>query len=151
MFLTTRKTNEYSEKQKPIFIRKSDAGKTHSSSLQIMVISNFLYFPNWMGKNLHRLIFGYICSGRPDPIKRDVVFLPINEGGLGLIHPKTQNQALRIKFLIQITDTKTKDTWVYFARYWLASELAKYNEAWNFLARNNKPKQIIGTITTKIY
>ena len=99
-----------------------------------------------MEKNLHHLIFKYIWNDKPDPIKRDIIFLPLNEGGLGLIHQKTQNQALRIKFFFQITDTKTKDTWVYYARYWLASKLAKYNEAWNFLANNNKPKQIVGPI-----
>ena len=145
MFHATRKTNEHSKKQKLILKRESYANK-HTSSIQTMVYIQFFYFPSWMEKKLHHIIFNYLWNSKPDPIKTDVIFLPLIEGGLGLIHPKTQNQALRIKFLFQITDTKTKDTWVYFARYWLSSKLAKYNEAWDFLTKNSKPKQIIGKI-----
>ena len=60
-----------------------------------------------------------------------------------MIHPKTQNKALHITFLFQITYSKAKD-----ARYWLASKLAKYNNDWNFLSNNKKPTQIIGPIPT---
>ena len=112
---------------------------------KLWFLSNIFHFQSWLEKNIHQIIFKYIWNNKPEPIKREIIFLQTNKGGLRLLHPKTQNEALRLKFLLQVTNPENKDTWVYFARYWLASKLTKYNiTEWSFLQNNQIPKQNIG-------
>ena len=61
----------------------------------------------WGGENKRRLI------------QLRYLYLPKDRGGLGLMHLKTQGQALRLKYVHDILDPTVEKCWLGFARYWL--------------------------------
>ena len=69
-------------------------------------------------------------------IKLAHFYLPISKGGLGLLHPKHQSAALRLKYFFYITDKNKDAVWLKYARYWLTYRLNKYkNKDWDFLLK----------------
>ena len=92
-------------------------------------------------QKLERIIFKFLWDDKGvEPIKRQFIYLKKQEGGLGLIHPQHQGVALRLKYFYDITDPKKTESWIFFARYWLARRLPKYNPQWSFLTKNNCAK-----------
>ena len=88
-----------------------------------------------------KIIFDYVWDYQePVRIKRTTMYLPIGQGGIGLLYSKFQQQALRIKMLFEIVNAASNKTWVYYARYWVSSQLSKYNDDWNFLQNNDSPR-----------
>ena len=75
-----------------------------------------------------------------EPIQRKTLYLPTDQGGLGILHPLLQCQALTIKYFLFITDQNKQITWLQFARYWMSLRLAKYDPNWSFLKSNSTPK-----------
>ena len=75
-----------------------------------------------------------------EPIKRKTLYLPPELGGLGILHPLLQSQALTLKYFMYTTDENKQTKWLLFARYWMSLRLAKYDNKWSFLKTNNTPK-----------
>ena len=52
---------------------------------------------------VNKIIFGYLWKGSAaEPIAREILFLPRDRGGLRILVPLIQGQALWIKYLIQL-------------------------------------------------
>ena len=114
----------------------------HSTLLsKIWFLSTVYPIPPWAHKTLNQYTFSFLWGGAgPDPIRREVIHLPLDQGGLGLIDPIHQGKALRLKYLFHIFETHMTDTWTYFARYWLTRRIAKHSPIWNQLNDNASPK-----------
>jgi len=70
-------------------------------------------------KTLNKTVFSFLWDYQsPEPLKRDTLFHPCAVGGLGLLHPGVQSEALRLKHLFNIVDPQYQRPWVHFARYW---------------------------------
>lgn len=110
---------------------------------KIWFLSNVFYMPPWALKSIERAIFNFIWNNlQSEPINRKTLYLPTSQGGLGILQPLLQNNALRLKHLFLITNHNINEPWVHLARYWLATSLAKYHKNWKFLHANNVPKTI---------
>ena len=109
---------------------------------QIWYLASFIAMPEWALKKLEKIIFKFLWGeGNPEPIKRATIYLPLEKGGLGLLHPKYQGEALLLKSFFKIVNPELNEPWIFYARYWLARRLVKYNTtSWNFLDRNDSPK-----------
>ena len=64
------------------------------------------------------------------------LFLNRDRGGLGILVPLIQGQALRIKYLLQLEKENNNNIWTYLGRYWLSSKIHNFTPHWQFL-RNN--------------
>ena len=113
---------------------------------KVWFLANVLPIPEWVIERLHRAIFENLWQKTNyNPVKRETLFLPVKSGGLGILSPKEQSLALRLKTLFQLKECEEEKThdFYYFSKYWLASSLVKFtkqNESWNFLRLNNFPK-----------
>ena len=54
--------------------------------------------------------------------------------------PSIESQALRTKYLLQLGKENNTNLWTYLGRYWVASKIHNFTPEWNFLKRNNYPK-----------
>jgi hypothetical protein len=119
---------------------------------KVVYLATVIKMPQWAwcdkdGNGLKRMIFQFLWSNaNPEPIQRQILFLPRDKGGLGLLDLVQQGQALRIKYIFQITNNLINKPWIYLARYWLRSELYRYKPEWAFLNHNinNIPRYIPG-------
>ncbi len=75
-------------------------------------------------------------------VKRDIVFQPVEKGGLGLINMRQKGQALLFSSLRWVVDPRSTVKWIFLARYWIARTLAKYAIIWTFLRSNNIPNSL---------
>ena len=56
-------------------------------------LATVIPMPNCFLKPTEKLLFEFIWSGSKDPIKREIIYLPIECGGLGLLNPAIQQRA----------------------------------------------------------
>ena len=75
--------------------------------------------PKWILKPNEKLLFEFLWSGSKDPIKREMIYLPIECGGLGLLNPAIQQGSLRLRFLQHIVNPLCTTKWLILARYWI--------------------------------
>ena len=91
-------------------------------------------------KRINTAIFKFLWSTKMEQVKRDIIFLPITKGGLGILNPQRQIQALNLKFLQQIFSPNPEDNWVFLAQYWIGRRIGLHNQEWHFLSHdNNRP------------
>ena len=116
-------------------------------NLNTKALASFWYLgtviplPNWYEKHVNKLIFSYLWGeGKREGIKRDTLFLPKSQGGLGIFQPKKQSLALRAKFVQQIVDTTSLAKWTLIARYYIGFQLGGLVPDWNILRNNTYPK-----------
>ena len=88
---------------------------------------------------VNTLVFNFLWSGRNEMIKRDILFLPTDRGGLGLTDLTTKLQALQFKSIRVMTRETHVPKWVFLARYWIGRIIAKHSNLWAFLQNNNIP------------
>ena len=72
-------------------------------------LATVIPIPKWFLKPIQKLLFEFLWSGGKDPITRETIFLPIDQGGLGLLNPEIQQRALRLRFLQNIVSSKVLD------------------------------------------
>ena len=76
---------------------------------KIWFLATLTAIPPWALKIIKKEIFDYIWDYRqPEPIKRNTTFLPLEKGGIGLLNPEFQQQALRLNLLFAIVNPTTK-------------------------------------------
>jgi hypothetical protein len=75
-----------------------------------------------------RETFRFIWHSTAEPIRRSVLYKPILEGGLGVIHIQTKLQAFLLRHL-QALINNSSAKWTYFAIYWLGLSLRRYRPA----------------------
>ena len=91
-------------------------------------------------KTNRKITVSVFVVGKVEPIKREIIYLPVENGGLGLLEPNLQQKALRLRFLQNIVNPLCKTKWVILARYWIGFQLARINTQWKFLGENHLPK-----------
>ena len=85
---------------------------------KLWFIANVFPIPKDLIPEINKIIFGYLWKGSAvEPIAREILFLPKDRGGLGILVPLIQGQALRIKYLIQLGKKDNNNIWTYFGRY----------------------------------
>ena len=73
--------------------------------------------------SIKSLVFNFIWDGSTEQVSRDTLYLSEGEGGLGILEPWRQMQALDLKDFKYIIDKKCDYLWVYLARYWIGSRI----------------------------
>ena len=71
------------------------------------------------------------------PLNKNTTYLPLHQGGLGLINPFIQSTAMRTAYFSHVVDATEKGKWTYLARYWVGFPIAKVCPEWAFLSVNN--------------
>ena len=72
--------------------------------------------------------------------RRPNQFLPRDRGGLGILVPLIQGQALRIKYLTDLGKKDNNNIWTYLGRCWVSSKIQNFTLHWQFLCSNVIPK-----------
>ena len=81
-----------------------------------------------------------------EPIKRDILNLPVKAGGLGILDTSKQCMALRTKHLLRLNENDKPHESLFLQKYFLALSLTALAKntypQWSFLAQNNFPKSL---------
>ena len=97
--------------------------------------------PKDLLQEINKIIYTFLWNNKnPEPIARETLFLPRERGGLGILVPSIESQALRTKYLLQLGKENNTNIWTYLGRYWVASKIHNFTPEWNFLKRNTYPK-----------
>lgn len=108
-------------------------------------ISTILPMPKEQLKRFESIIFPLLWNHKkPEPIKRDTLYLPINEGGLGLINPLIHNRAMTVKNLLRAAENPT-----FFSShqtlYWMRTPLSTIKKEWSHLKNWKGPQNFMST------
>ena len=108
---------------------------------KLWFMANVFPIPKDLIPEINKIIFGYLWKGSAaEPIARETLFLPRDRGGLGILVPLIQGQALRIKYLLQLAKQDNNNIWTYLGRYWVSSKIHNFTPHWQFLRSNVIPK-----------
>ena len=88
-------------------------------------------------KAIKSSIFKFLWNEKMEQVSRDTVFLPLNKGGLGVINPEIQIQALHLKFFSDIRSVESEEHWVYLAKYWIGRRIGVRDQRLRYLSHNN--------------
>ena len=88
-------------------------------------------------KKINSSIFNFFWSDKMELVSRDTIFLPFSKGGLGVLNPDRQIQALNLKAFGDIISPDPKDHWVYLAQYWIGRRIGLCHQGWRYLSHNN--------------
>ena len=81
-------------------------------SSKLWFIANVFRIPKDLITEINKIVFGYLWKGSAaEPIARETLFLPRDRGGLGILVPLIQGEALRIKYLIQLGKNDNNNIW----------------------------------------
>ena len=106
-----------------------------------MYLASVYTLPPKVPRESESLIFKFLWGDRGvEPIKREYLYLPIAQGGLGILHPHRQVSALQLKFLKYALHQSAGASWTYYAKYWLARRAPKHNPKWAYLRDNTCAK-----------
>ena len=72
---------------------------------------------------IEKIIFDFLWQSKTSLIKRETCYLPLNEGGLGILNPEWQTKALLLKAFCQISNPDCEELWVCFPRYWIGNKI----------------------------
>ena len=108
---------------------------------KLWFVANLFPIPRNIQKEIDTLIFDYMWKDyHAEPISRETLYLPKNQGGLGLLNGMRQSLALRQKYFLNIGTENFHNNWLTLARYWVASKTHNFSPQWNFLNNNKIPK-----------
>ena len=109
--------------------------------IKLWYVGNIFRITKDLLPEINKTIFKFLWNNKnPEPIARETLFLPIERGGLEILVPSTQSQALRTKFILQLGNENNTNIWTYLGRYWVASKIHSFIPQWNFLKKNNYPQ-----------
>ena len=102
---------------------------------------------------INKILFNFLWNKKnPEPIVREIQFLPREKGCLRIMLLSVESQALRTKYLLQLgrenNANRLTNRLTYQERYWVASEIYNFNLVWNFWKKNNYPKNCDSYIPT---
>ena len=90
-------------------------------------------------KLVNRIIFKFLWADKNELVARKTCFLPIDQGGLGIVDIKVKVKALQLKFVACICNKSYSSPWVFFARFFIGLQLRKYLSISSFLRCNTLP------------
>lgn len=110
---------------------------------KIWYLSSIFPIQNNEYKKIEKLIFNYIWKdSNSELIKRETLYLPLQEGGLGILNVKDQNLSLRLKYSFQIISDVENKSWTSIGKYWLSFQVFNLLPKWNKLAKEGRPKNM---------
>ena len=99
---------------------------------------NVFPLPRDLLSEINKIIFNFLWNNKnPEPVARETLFLSTQRGGLGILVPSIESQALRTKYLLQHGKKNNTNIWTYLGRYWVASKIHNFTPEWNFLKNDN--------------
>ena len=108
---------------------------------KLWFIANVFPIPKHLIPQINKIILGYLWKGSAaEPIAQETLFLPRDRGGLGILVPLIQGQALRMKYLLQLRKKDINNIWTYLGRYWVSSKIQNFTPHSQFLRSNVIPK-----------
>ena len=106
---------------------------------KIWYTASILPIPAAEFQALERYMFDFLWSGKTSPLQRRTVYLPKDQGGLGLLHPLYQQKSLQLKLLYGVVDAGEKHYATQLPRYWFGRRLGVLRPEWHFLTSNHLP------------
>ena len=106
--------------------------------------------PEWAHTRVSKAIWNFMWDGKTELVKRDTCRLPLDQGGLSVVHTLEKSRALKLRWVPCIGDSSCEKKWVFFARYWIGFSLSRKMSNWVFLRSKNAPKHL-GDVKPKIY
>ena len=106
---------------------------------KVWFLSTIYEIPRWAWKNkekkgIEQLIFKFLWGeSPPEPIRREIIYLPKEKGGLGLLNIPIQGRSLRLKHIFHIPTQDKVKKWVYLARYWISRKIYNCHEDWKHI------------------
>ena len=91
-----------------------------------MVPSHSNTYTKMVHKTNRKITVSVFVVGESGAHKREIIYLPVENGGLGLLEPNLQQKALRLRFLQNIVNPLCKTKWVILARYWIWVPIGTY-------------------------
>ena len=96
-----------------------------------------LPMPAAIHTRVNKAIFDFLWNGNTELVQRKTCRLPIEHGGLSVIHPLEKSRALRLQWVPRVGDPSCTSKWV--SRYWIGLALSRQMKGWSFLRANNSP------------
>ena len=93
-----------------------------------------------------RQIFDFLWSGKTSPLQRRTVYLPVDEGGLNLVHPLYKQKSLQLKILHEVVNEQQPHYFTQLPRYWFGRRLGSLHPSWDFLTGNDLPHFVGSTL-----
>ena len=110
---------------------------------------NVFPLPKNLISEINKITFKFLWNNKnPEPIAWETLFLSRERGGLGILVPSIENQALRTKYLLKPGKENNNDIWPYLRMCCVASKIHNCTPDCNFLKINNYPKNYYPYIPT---
>ena len=108
---------------------------------KVTFLSNIFTIPNQMLIQIETKIFKHIWQfTTKESIARKTLYLPKNQGGIGILEPQNHSLAMRLKHFLLLKDERNQESWTSFVRYFLATTLYKFHKNFRYLISNNTLK-----------
>ena len=98
--------------------------------------------PDWVHTRVSKAIWSFLWNDKTELVKRETCQLPVERGGLAVIHVLEKSRALQLRWVHHAGDPSYAKKWVFFARYWIGFSLSRKMTGWRFLRDNNTPKHL---------
>ena len=98
--------------------------------------------PNWVHTRVSKAIWDFLWSGKTELVKQDTYRLPLQYGGLSVVHTLEKSRALKLRWFPSVGDPLCVKKWVFFARYWIGFPLSRKMTNRAFLRSNETPNHL---------
>jgi hypothetical protein len=92
---------------------------------KVWYLGSVMELPNNVCTKITRLVFEFLWQGRPESLKREVVYNHWSKGGLGLFNVSNRIMAYQIKHLARLVNG-IEANWRFFAIYYVGFSLRTY-------------------------
>ena len=108
---------------------------------KLWYIATILDIPSDILSKIESLVFKtHIWQDKTERIKRKSLYLPIWEGGIGLLNIQAQQDSLKLKNIIDIISPSSSSADKYFSLFWIRQKLATlFPKYFNLLVNNKTP------------
>jgi len=97
----------------------------------------------YFSKRILKLCCQYIMGGEHETVRREILHLPLDRGGLNFLPMVKQCIALQISDLLRIK-SEEEPPWCAFARYWIGDRVKGLLDRWGDIVPNTRPKHVTG-------
>ena len=90
------------ENERPLFKRKKDCDKYFSCCMSL--VPSVCLSPDWALKKLNEALWSFLWGSKKDPVKRAVVRLPFELGGLQIVDLEKKSQDIKMTWIAKLFD-----------------------------------------------
>lgn len=105
----------------------------------LILLASIFSIPENVVVTVHRAAFVYLWKGPSEYVKREILHLPLKEGGLAIPNLRSNNISMKTKWLKQIGDKDYQHSWIKWPRYYIGTSLSTVKREWSFLSSNLLP------------